>query len=325
MHDSQISDVFRWSTESLPRSQRLDAYAETLAKSLITVTTRSPDKNSFQCEMSSADLGTLKVTTITGSTKDSFRTRRDIAQSGGRVYHLAVGVGSWKFVHKAGVADLAPGDLVLIDTRFEYSSHLPEGFSTRTITLPVDWLHTWIPDPAALIGQCISGQSVWGSVLSSYIASLAPETAVNPPLPASLMIDQVGALLAMAASEIPACAPKAITGQAEMRRRIVDCIRQRSTDLPLTAADVAASLDLSARTLHRILALGGESFGAILLDARLEVAARMLRAMQFNHLTVAEIGRRAGFLDSSHFSRTCLARYGRTPGKLRQEQGLHQK
>ena len=50
---------------------------------------------------------------------------------------------------------------------------------------------------------------------------------------------------------------------------IVDCIKQRSSDLQLTAMDVAARLGLSVRTLHRILALDGDTFGQRLIDARI--------------------------------------------------------
>ncbi|TDG16906.1 AraC family transcriptional regulator [Paraburkholderia silviterrae] len=44
----------------------------------------------------------------------------------------------------------------------------------------------------------------------------------------------------------------------------------------------------------------------------------MLQSRAFDHVTTAEIGRRAGFADASHFVRVIRQRTGRTPRQLRQ-------
>jgi AraC-like DNA-binding protein len=76
-------------------------------------------------------------------------------------------------------------------------------------------------------------------------------------------------------------------------------------------------LNISTRTLHRNLAAFGETFGAKLIAARADVAVRMLESPLFRRLTVAEIGRRSGFADASHFSRVLRSRTGRSPTQLR--------
>ena len=89
-------------------------------------------------------------------------------------------------------------------------------------------------------------------------------------------------------------------------------MRQRCTEWQLTAVDVAASMNVSARTLHRIFAAANETLGAALIEARASVAVRMLSSPPFNRLTTAEIGRRAGFASASHFARVIRNRTGRT-------------
>jgi AraC-like DNA-binding protein len=86
----------------------------------------------------------------------------------------------------------------------------------------------------------------------------------------------------------------------------------------LTAAEVASSVNISLRTLHRVLATANGTFGARLIDARARVAIRMLTSPLFNRVTTGEIGRRAGFLSASHFARVICNRTGRTPLQLRQ-------
>jgi AraC-like DNA-binding protein len=212
---------------------------------------------------------------------------------------------------------LLPGDVVLADTRVELSAHWPTDCLALNVRLPIEWLQAWIPNPRQLVGQRISRDSNWGKMLSNYISQVTPELATNPPLPSQVMADQVGALLALAAQEVRGYLPDVQAPNVQQRNRIHACIEQRCSELQLTAADVAASLNLSPRTLHRSLAAHGETFGKKLIDARLDTASRMLQSRSFDRVTIAEIGKRAGFLDPSHFARVCRVRLGRTPSNLR--------
>jgi AraC-like DNA-binding protein len=102
-----------------------------------------------------------------------------------------------------------------------------------------------------------------------------------------------------------------------LRDRVRDRIKQRCTETSLQAADIASSLDISKRTLHRALAACEETFGAMLIQARVDVASRMLRSPLFDRVTTAEIGRRAGFSDPSHFTKVMRTRTGQTPLQMR--------
>jgi hypothetical protein len=59
-----------------------------------------------------------------------------------------------------------------------------------------------VPRPVVLTGRNICRQSQWERLLASYIAQLAPEFVVHAPLPQTVLIDQLGALLALTASEL---------------------------------------------------------------------------------------------------------------------------
>jgi AraC-like DNA-binding protein len=54
-------------------------------------------------------------------------------------------------------------------------------------------------------------------------------------------------------------------------------------------------------------------FASQLLDAPAGLALQMLASHSFDRLTIAEIGREAGFLSTSHFSRVVRKRTGHTP------------
>ena len=141
---------------------------------------------------------------------------------------------------------------------------------------------------------------------------------VQAPLPQAVLIDQLGALLALAASELSGRRDVSTPVERSVRDQIYDHIKQRCPDISLQAADVASSLNMSKRTLHRALAASGETFGAMLIQARVDLAVRMLQSPLFDRVTTAEIGRRAGFSDASHFVKALRRRTGQTPLHMRQ-------
>ena len=63
-------------------------------------------------------------------------------------------------------------------------------------------MRKWVPNPAVLGRRNICEDSQWGRVLASYVAQLSPEFVVQAPLPQGVLIDQLGALLALTASEL---------------------------------------------------------------------------------------------------------------------------
>ena len=167
-----------------------------------------------------------------------------------------------------------------------------------------------------LCGRRLS-DSRWGRVLASYLAQLSPEFVAHAPLPQAVLIDQLGALLALTASELSGSRAVSTPAERSVRDHVYDHIRQRCADTSLQAADIASSLDISRRTLHRALGASGDTFGAMLIQSRVDLAVRMLQSPLFDRVTTAEIGRRAGFSDASHFVKALRRRTGQTPLQMR--------
>jgi AraC family transcriptional activator of tynA and feaB len=320
MDDGELG-IFRWTTRDYAPARRFEAYMDILCRQLIHVSGSSTKRSGFSAEISSTQIGSMRVDSIGGSTQDAYRTRHDICCEDKEEYYLMVGIGcSWRFVFEQTVVSLRPGDLVLSDSRRTQRFHWPDDALALSFGLPIDWVETWLPNPASAVGKRINGDSGWGGALSAYVSQLTPERAVTAPLSSDILTDHVGALLALATGEITA-SRREQPQHRDMHVRIVDCIKQRSSELQLTAMDVAASLGLSVRTFHRILAIHGDTFGRRLIDARIQTAERMLRSRLLDQVTTSEIGRRAGFVDPTHFIKVCKSRYGKTPAALRRDRG----
>ena len=168
----------------------------------------------------------------------------------------------------------------------------------------------------SIVGRPIPFDGAWGKALTAFVSQLTPEFVVAAPLPHALIADHVGALFALHAHELSGLHKSNPAGRA-LRDRIEEIITQRCTEFSLGAQDVADALGISTRTLHRGLGSCQQTFGAALMGARVQLATRMLESPLFRRLTTAEIGRRAGFSDPSHFARVYRRYCGRTPAQAR--------
>lgn len=307
--------VQRWSTAEVPAPRRVDHFADALSSSVDSMRLVSRSSSAFCADVSAAQLGPLSVIRASGNAHRCVRGESEIALSPERSIHLRFSSNPWALKLRSEIG-VDAGDGLLVDSGLPFDLDVGD-FEAMHVKVPYAWLQQWIVSPGTLSGTVIRRDRGWGSVLAAFVAQLTPEWAASAPLPAHLLADQFGALLAMASAETSGAMPAARSAQTVRHERIVDCIRQRCTEHALQAADVASSLDVSLRSLHRSLAASGVTFGSLLIRARLDVAVRMLESPRFARLTSGEIGRRAGFADASHFARIVRAAHGRTPVEMR--------
>ena len=317
MAEMNTDVVQRWSTASVVEARRLDYFAAALSEAVYPLAIDRADSQKFSAEVSFAKLGSVGVCKTIGAAHQSFRGRSELARTNDHTFNLLMTMQtSWSVDHR-GALHLSPRDVLIIDSDYPLKTNIQTSFTSVAVTVPDAWLRQWLPNPNVLAARRIPGDSLWGHALSSYVSELSPDLAAAPPLPLTVIADQVGSLLALTATGLRATAFANTLGERSLHERIKDCLMQRCTEWQLTAADVAASMSISLRTLHRIFAAANETFGESLIEARARVALRMLTSPSFNRLTTAEIGRRAGFPSASHFARIIRSRTGRTPLQLR--------
>jgi AraC-like DNA-binding protein len=318
--NADAARVRRWTTDDVPPAQRLDYWVGAISEGFLEMSATSAATSHFGSSLESAPLGSIGVSQIRGSAQDVFRTKSAIARSRKNYFYLLCKTdSSWSLLQDGRTNHLLPMDVVLIDSRLCYEFHFPVSADSMSLQLAPSWVESWLVDPAQCIARRIDGQAGWGAVLSRFMRQLSPEAVTTPPLPAQLLTDQLGALLVLATgSKLPGKAASD-AGTTALRGRVLDTIRARHAERGLTAATVAADLSVSERTLHRSLAGGGQSFGSHLAACRMSVAQRMLNDPRFDRLGVAEVGRRIGLSDASHFIRQCRRHLGGTPGVLRRK------
>lgn len=305
-----------WTTRDVAEARQMDYYASVLGSAVDPMGITKRVRGSFEADIESTDLGPISVVHGRGPAHDCVRDGRDIARSTGRNFHLIINTGAaWRVDHRERLK-LRQGDAVLLDSRYGYRLDFPDVFANVHLKLSEEWLTRWVPDTDVVVGRSIPLDGRWGKALTAFVSQLTPEFVVAAPLPHALIADQVGALFALHANELSGIRPSNPAARA-LRDRIEEIVVQRCTESSLCARDVADALDISTRTLHRVLGSCQQTFGASLMGARVELATRMLESPLFRRLTTGEIGRRAGFSDPSHFARVYRRFCGRTPVQAR--------
>ena len=312
----ESSQIVRLSTRDVAPADRLSYASWILGSALAPAAVSAGTPSEYELDVTALELPSIAIVAQSGSPQRSIRARSEIRRTSQRYFFLVLVLsGSWQVAHVTRTR-LGPGDITFYDSRDPLDCDLLLHWSGMNLQLSEQFVRKWVPNPIVLGGRRI-GDSQWGRVLASYVAQLSPEFVVQAPLPQGVLIDQLGALLALTASELSGRRAVSTPAERSVRDHVYDHIRQRCADTSLQAADVASSLHMSKRSLHRALAACGETFGAMLIHARVDLAVRMLQSPLFDRVTTAEIGRRAGFSDASHFVKVLRSRTGQTPLQMR--------
>ncbi|SFI32699.1 AraC-type DNA-binding protein [Collimonas sp. OK307] len=318
MSHHTISTIQHWSTEEVTETERVDYFADVLSSSLCPMRVASRAKGPFRAEMLSSELGLITVIRQGGSAHQSHRGKKEIALSTERSYHLLIALTSEVALTHCGFTFLKPGSAVITDSNFPHDLEFFSPWRMIHLKLPEQWLRQWIPDPAALTGRLITSDFRWATPLLAFATQLSPEFVVHAPLPQSVLLDHLGALLSLIAADISGTVSSLVSSvNLALKARIWDRIKQRCAETTLTGAQIASELDIPIAVLHATLGASSQTFGSLLIEARVTQASWMLKSPVFKSLTTTAVGHRVGFTNLRHFARAFKRLIGRTPSQFR--------
>ena len=107
--------------------------------------------------------------------------------------------------------------------------------------------------------------------------------------------------------------------EATLSLRVTQYVREHLADPDLSAARIAAAHDISVRHLYAVLSRSGISLGDWIRTRRLAECRRELAGANGRLRTIAATGRRWGFVDATHFSKTFKRAYGISPRAWREQ------
>lgn len=310
-----MRSLFSWSSDSLPDATRLRGWRDALHATVLEMDAVPLQRQGFFGSIERCALARILPHQARGAPQKVSRSAAEIARGGHNAYYLLSQPQlPWSAAQAGRRSLLQPGDTVLIDSREPYDFDFGLGLDDLSIELPIDWVEHWIARPDQLIGRPLRGDAGWGLALRGIKEALVPSAIARRPTDQDALIeDQLGGLLSLLADEDATPCP----ARQDAHARALAVLRARYMQPGLGAAEVAAEAGLSLRTLHRAMAAQGPGFLATLMALRVEAAAGLLAQARWRHLAVAEIGRRCGFADASHFARQFQRQRGMAPAAFR--------
>lgn len=303
-----------WSTDDAAPGTGLSYWIEAICEAFLEMKADG-DREKFDASLTKFQFGPIDLNFVDTDPQEVWRTRAAIARSRENFFYLLyMRSGHMGVAQCSREAVIAPGNCLLVNSREPYRFSLPDRNNCLSVQIPQSWLRSWLPHPDDAAVITLADHSQWGATLASALGNLQRDALGDITLPFGVVADQIGALLALAAgSGTPAMTRSA----ASLLGRLTRTIEEQSADPAIDPACVAAANGISKRYLHLVMAQGGTSFGAALIEARLKRAKALLEDQRFARTAIADIAWRSGFANPSHFARRFRQRFGVAPGDFR--------
>jgi AraC-like DNA-binding protein len=304
----------RWSTDAVEPGRRLDYWVGAICEAFLEMDCSSREAPAFDGKLTSLQGQEITYNQVRASSQDVYRRPAAIARGRSHPFYLITQLHSPWHVRQGGhLVQLRPGDAVLVDSAQCYELHFPQSVACLSIQMPRAWVGRWMAQVDCDAPRVAWRDQGWGRSLSALCLQLGEDPASAARYPQTLLADQVGAMLAAALE--PAAAVD--TAHANLVGRAEALMREKLDQPGLSASELAAGLGVSARTLHRTFAAQGATLAGRLRQLRMERAAELLAQPRLAGVSVAELGRRCGYPDASHFVRQFQQAYGQTPARWR--------
>jgi AraC-like DNA-binding protein len=303
-----------WSTADVDSRHALAYWADTICKSFLEIDIDSLARDRFRARLDTSQFGPAMLHFIEADRQTIRRTPARIAHSRYDGYLLMqMRAGQRRFQQHDRESRIEVGDCVLIDCAAPYRVECLTRARSIALHFSREWLRNWLPTPEVLAGRPFRSGSGWSNALCAALASLDTDWEEELALPEGVVVEQIAALLALAAGP----SVRASRGSEKLLNRIRRTMRDRCHEARVTPAAIADSSGISKRYLHHLFAQAGTTFGNELMRMRLDCAHRLLSDTRYAALTVTEVFLQCGFQESSHFARRFRKAYGVGPMEFR--------
>jgi AraC family transcriptional regulator, positive regulator of tynA and feaB len=294
----------------------INRWQHTISNTFTALTASLGAAEKFQPEMQTCELMGLTISTISAQPHIVSRDRSAIRHAVTDKFFLVRQIkGESEVEFEGGTARMIEGDFAIVDPQLPYRLLFQRPFEQQCVQIPQFWLREQLeltsePLASRLLHAGSPMVRMLGLSLDQLIGSASEDEATITNL-GELFFD---ILLRTMKSSVPLRGDTTIGGLTIDRIRVF--VAHHYADSDLSPSRAAHELGCSLRTLHRICAIAGTSFGRALLDTRLAASQRMLQKQPAHSGQISRIALDAGFSDQAYFCRVFKERFGVTPSQF---------
>nr|WP_245162001.1 helix-turn-helix domain-containing protein [Brevibacterium marinum] len=296
----------RFSTDTVPVGQKVEAWERHHATSLIGLRTQLHDPGRLRAETATLEWPQLRLAKVLASPHTVRREAEDIAAHpvSGLVAYVPLD-GHSTFSHHSGNVDIGPGRLMLCDGDSRFSRDLSQGVNELVIHVPRDTLNglTGLRSIRYAVAVDLELSPTLSSAAREFVA-LADSAfgwGCTGSTSENRILDLVTSLVA-----------DTVKGRDHLHEAM-NAIADGHREPDLSAGVLAGRIGVSERHLSRLFAEVGHSVPQAVLAARLESAQSLLSDPESACIGMAEVAFRSGFRSQAQFSRSYRSRFGMAP------------
>lgn len=304
-------------TERLERTDRFEAYQETVSKTFVPLTPQAPlSTDGFACRLDSHAVGSVQISTIAATPHAVVRTPAAARRGDEAYFKLGLQMsGTARLDQDGRQAELGPGDLAIYDTTRPYRLEFLSNYRIMVVMFPQSLLRIPRGRVEQITARSVSGRTGLGALLSPVLAGLEADVETGATASAHLSDAVIDLIAACFAGDEYAEPPTA--RREQLMTTVFAYIGANLSDPALDVASIAAAHHISASYLQKLFAGQSISVAAFIRERRLERCRRELANPANVLRSAASIAARWGFQDPSHFSRLFRSTFGMTPGECR--------
>jgi len=290
-----------------------------MADTFVSVSIGDFTQRGAQGKISAGELGPLMFAEVDASGQDIHRTPQWISRAPAEYLQIALIVsGTAKVGQDGRQTVLRPGDALVYQTNRTFDWLFEDQWNARLFMFPTDLLPITSEEQRRLTARRFDGSEALAGVVTRFFTDLVNTSDQLGPSEQAVMAthatDLVVTLMGQGAEP-----SNRIRGsvQRTVMLRAQDYIEQRLDDPQLSPAEIAATVGVSTRYLHKLFSEAELSVSSYIRDKRLDRVHQALVRGGGAERPIAAMAFAAGFGDLSAFNRGFKARYGRTPREAR--------
>ncbi|MFE3737669.1 helix-turn-helix domain-containing protein [Streptomyces sp. NPDC059134] len=265
-------------------------------------------------------VGPMKVCSAQGTPVTLRRTARLAREDHEPAVFLGLQVAGTNLVEQGGrQCVVEAGSLVVFESTAPYTLRFEQSFGYLSLRIPREALA--IPERTLRRATAVTlgpDNPTTGLAFAYFSHLAASEELHTGPYAESLIGPSVELLRAVVTSQVDTSDLGPAEPQVPLDLRITHYIRAHLADPGLSAPRIAAAHGISVRHLYNVLSRSGISLGDWMRSRRLAECRKDLAGPRGRLQTIASIGRRWGFVDATHFSRSFKQAYGLSPRAWRE-------
>ncbi len=307
MHSSDFS------TANVSSRECFSYWREAVCQAILQVDAEVESRHGFKAAISGAVVGGAKLASFDSKPHRIIRTKSHVSRSGedGYIVSWQKEGSSW-IRQKDACVPVHRGEIGIVDVGSAFQIEFPSPVKRSLALIPrqmLDDVAPWLKRSGPLK---IEAGAEFTRLICDHLTHLEA-LHDRGKSQANLLLNNLCNLLAITTT------PSGMDqGAVELpTEALLGCCRQNLYSSELSPSMVAARLRISVRTVHSRFQKLGTTFGAWLIEQRLEACRASLQNTMLVQTSISQIAFDKGFREMSHFSKTFKQRFGISPRDFR--------